>query len=547
MARKSRKGIIHEETAQSADYVRTAQYIRLSVEDSNNKGDSIDNQKLILDDYIARNISMKLHDRYIDNGESGMNFERKEFQRLLSDIDDGKVNCVIVKDLSRLGRNAIDTGFYIEKYFAEKNVRFISVTDGFDTNNPNVNGLIMPLKNIINEAYAIDISKKVKSQARQAMHSGDYLGARPKYGYLKDKNNCHKLVIDTEVAPVVKQIFEWFVGGMSVNEIVMQLNQRNIPSPGIYEYQKGFIKTKKLIGSGLWQTRTIDRMLIEPIYTGNMVQGKTETIDKKQHKVTDKEKWVTVKNTHEAIVSEKIFEQAQKRIEELKKKSKKLKIDPYTENIYKGKVFCGTCERPMHRSREKRKTSNDLYRFRCIANTRIARGICDGPQIIESKLTEIIISAIKGQANAIIGRKQILLCSVADKKQIEKIEAEIKSLKQYVERNQDFLRSLYENLISKIITTQEYHDMKDDYEKKISDAIRQIYAIEAKQEGLKKEYEKYCGLFDATLNIEKNNKLTAELIDKLINKIYINANKEINIKFNFENEFEQECEVGVCG
>ncbi|MDD4495896.1 MAG: recombinase family protein, partial [Eubacteriales bacterium] len=142
MARKSRKNTIPEKAMRVAEYIRTAQYIRLSVEDSNQKGNSIDNQKLILDDYIARNIHMKLYDTYIDNGASGMNFEREAFQRLLSDINNGNIDCVIVKDLSRLGRNAIDTGFYIEKYFATKNVRFIAVTDDFDTDNPDISGLL---------------------------------------------------------------------------------------------------------------------------------------------------------------------------------------------------------------------------------------------------------------------------------------------------------------------------------------------------------------------------------------------------------------------
>lgn len=379
------------------------------------------------------------------------------------------------------------------------------------------------------------------------MRDGDYVGARPRYGYLKDENNCHRLVVDTEVAPIVRQVFEWFVGGMSVNEIVMQLNQQNIPSPSVYEYEKGIITTKKSVGSGFWQTRTITRMLSEPLYTGNMVQGKTETFGRKQQRVSDKEKWITVKNTHDAIISEKIFELAQKRMEELKEKSKSLQVDPYTENIYKGKVFCGTCGRPMHRGREKRKTSADVYRLRCLANTRVARGACDTPQITESELREIIISSIKGQADAIIGKKQILLCSVTDKKQAEETVVKIKSLRQYVERNQDFLKSLYENLINKVITTQEYHAMKSGYEAKISDAVKQIHTIQTEQQELKKQYERYCDLSDATLNISRNDKLTAELINKLIDKIHIYKDRTINIVFSFENEFQENCVVRVDG
>lgn len=542
MARKSRKNITADNCISAIEYIRTAQYIRLSVEDSNHKGNSIDNQKLILDDYIARNVNMKLTETYIDNGATGRNFDRPAFQHMLEDIENGKIDCAVVKDLSRLGRNAIDTGFYIEKYFASKNIRFIAVSDNFDTANTEANGLLMPLKNIINEAYSIDIGKKVKSQARQAMQSGEYVAARPRYGYLKDENNCHKLVIDKETAPVVKQAFEWFVGGMSLNEICLQLNQRNIPTPSVYEYEKGIITTKKSVGNGYWQTRTISRMLTEPLYTGNMVQGKTETIGKVQKRITDKSKWITVKNTHEAIVSEELFERVQNRLDELKNKAKNTSVNPYTENIYKGKVFCGTCGKPMHRSREIRKKTADIYRFRCLSNTRVARGSCDTPQITEDELTRIVISAIKAQKDAIVGKKKLLHSCITDKHQILRTETDIFVYKRYIERNQDFLRSLYENLVNRIITQEEYSIMKSDYEMKISEAVKKIHTLENETQQQKIEYEKYCDLSDTVSAICKNNRLTAALIDKLIDRIDIYKNKSLSIQFSFKNEF---CEVNA--
>ncbi|NDO18534.1 hypothetical protein FMM68_02515 [Lachnospiraceae bacterium MD329] len=287
MARKSRKNIEAAETPlRIAEYIRTAEYIRLSVEDSNHKGNSIETQKLILDDYIARNANMRLYDTYIDNGATGTNFNRPDFQRMINDIENGNIDCVIVKDLSRLGRNSIDTGFYIERYFADKNIRFVAVTDNFDTANPDKNaGMMLHLKNIINEAYALDISKKIRTQARQAMRDGQYVSARPKYGYLKDPNDCHKLIINSEVAHIVKQIFEWFINGMSYNEIVLQLNNRKIPTPSVYGYQKGYITTKKSVGSGFWNTRTIQQILKSEIYTGKLVQGRSNTIAKSRYKL----------------------------------------------------------------------------------------------------------------------------------------------------------------------------------------------------------------------------------------------------------------------
>lgn len=200
MARKSRKNLITEPVRAAA--LNTALYIRLSVEDGKGCINSIENQQLILNDYVADKPEHHICDTYIDNGLTGTNFDRPSFKRLLSDIESGKINCVIVKDLSRLGRNSIDTGYYIEQYFAQHKVRFIAVNDNFDTADENQNGIILPLKNMVNEAYALDIGKKTKAQAHQAMLDGEYVGARAPFGYKKSPDDCHKLIIDEETAPI---------------------------------------------------------------------------------------------------------------------------------------------------------------------------------------------------------------------------------------------------------------------------------------------------------------------------------------------------------
>ncbi|MBR1443934.1 MAG: recombinase family protein, partial [Firmicutes bacterium] len=240
MARKSRKNIVvtNEPEIKTAIYIRTAQYIRLSVEDSGNKGNSIENQKLILDDFIAQHPNMQCAGVYIDNGITGTTFNRPEFQRLTADIEAGKIDCVVVKDLSRLGRNSIDTGFYIERYFPEHNVRFIAVTDNFDSDEPKTNdGLMLYLKNIINEAYALDISKNIKTQRKQAMREGQYVAARSIYGYIKDPNDKHKLIVNPDTASIVKMIFESYVGGDSKRSICNRLIDSGIPSPSSYNYK----------------------------------------------------------------------------------------------------------------------------------------------------------------------------------------------------------------------------------------------------------------------------------------------------------------------
>lgn len=301
MARKSRKQTAAPMPAPSL-YVHVALYIRLSVEDNKKRGCSVENQKLVLNDFLSDKPDFVVYDTYIDNGATGTNFHRPGFQQMLSDIEAGHINCVIVKDLSRLGRNSIDTGYYIEQYFHAHNVRFIAVTDQFDTaDSGNLHGGIMlPLKNMINEAYALDIGRKIKAQARQAMKDGDYIGARAPYGYRKDPDDCHKLLIDENTAPVVKQIFEWAHEHVALNRIVRNLNEMGIPAPSHYKKTTGEITSPGLIGSGKWQTRTVMKILESEVYTGDLVQGKTKIVDKAIDSLKDTCESITilsVKNT----------------------------------------------------------------------------------------------------------------------------------------------------------------------------------------------------------------------------------------------------------
>lgn len=289
MARKSRKETVITAEPVPSLYVHVALYIRLSVEDNKKRGCSVENQKLVLNDFLADKPGFVVYDTYIDNGMTGTNFHRPGFQQMLSDIEAGYINCVIVKDLSRLGRNSIDTGYYIEQYFYTHNVRFIAVTDQFDTADPgNLHGGIMlPLKNMINEAYSLDIGRKIKAQARQAMKDGDYIGARAPYGYRKDPENCHKLLIDEAAAPVVQQIFQWAYERVALNRIVRNLNEMGIPAPSHYKKTTGEITSPGLIGSGKWQTRTVMKILESEVYTGDLVQGKTKIVDHQQVQAGD--------------------------------------------------------------------------------------------------------------------------------------------------------------------------------------------------------------------------------------------------------------------
>ncbi len=281
MARKSRKNPVVTPVRTVA--FNTALYIRLSVEDGKGRSNSIENQQLILNDYLLDKPEFCVYDTYIDNGLTGTNFDRPSFKRMLTDIENKKVNCVIVKDLSRLGRNSIDTGYYVEQYFAQHKVRFIALNDMFDTadESNSRNGIILPLKNMVNEAYALDIGKKIKSAAHQAMLDGDYIGARAPFGYKKSPDDCHKLIIDEETAPTVRQIFKWFAEGDGLNTIVVRLNEMGVETSSVYK-SKTSERDKNYALNQNWTTFTVAHILDNPVYTGDMVQGKSKVIEHKQ-------------------------------------------------------------------------------------------------------------------------------------------------------------------------------------------------------------------------------------------------------------------------
>lgn len=269
---------------------------------------------------------------------------------MLSDIEAGHVNCVIVKDLSRLGRNTIDTGYYIEQYFRIRSIRFIAVNENFDTANPEDahSGITIPLRNMINEAYALDIGRKIRAQQRQAMKDGKFIGARTPYGYLKAEDDCHQLIIDPVAAIVVQRMFRWASEGAGLNTIAVRLNEAGILTPSHYKKMQGKITHENLLGSGKWQTRTVGVILRSEVYTGDLVQGQTKTVDHRQVKA-DAEEWTVVRDIHEAIISREQFAAVQEILNQTASRAKAREVKAFTKNLLKGKVFCAHCGgRPLN-------------------------------------------------------------------------------------------------------------------------------------------------------------------------------------------------------
>ncbi len=545
MARKSRKAMTTQPSYQAATYIHTAIYIRLSVEDNKRHGNAIENQQLVIREYLSDKPEFKVYNTYIDNGMSGTNFNRPGFQQMLSDIESGHIQCVVVKDLSRLGRNTIDTGYYIEQYFYSRQIRFIAVTDQFDTADPNNlhGGIMIPLKNMINEAYAIDIGRKIKAQARQAMKDGEYIGGRSPYGYRKDPQNCHKLLIDEDAAKVVFQIFQWAYEHVGLNDIVRRLNEMNIPTPSHYKRSTGELTNERLIGSGKWQTRTVAKILSSEVYTGDLVQGRTKVVDHRQVPA-DGENLITVHGTHEPIISHEIFDTVQAYRQEIRTQSRSKEKQSYTPNLFKGKVFCAHCGKNLHRQRPKRKNGPDVYVFYCLTNSRIARKSCAGVMIKETALMETVTSLLEKELSVALGMSLPLFQAEAQRAEKQRLlNTQISIKHQEAERYHQLIRGLYEKYIQGILSSEEYFSLKSDYEEIINSISADIFELEQKIQAADKQLEQYRAMEQDAKILTQNHELTASLIDRLIERIEVTHEHEIRVTFTFQSMFTDQREA----
>lgn len=293
---------------------RAALYTRLSREDGDKpESDSISNQKKLLEDYLSRQPDMQYVQLYVDDGYTGTNFDRPDFQRLIGDIEAGRINCVVVKDLSRFGRDYIDVGRYLERWFPERGVRFIAIGDNIDSEKGPYD-MLLPVKNIINEQYARDISQKVRSSFRAKQRSGEFIGAFASYGYRKDPQDHNHLVIDPTAAAVVRRIFTLFEQGNGKVKIAKLLNAEGVLCPSEYKKLNGekYHNGQKLGGTTYWTYATIHRILKNQMYAGNMEQGRAprQTMHGRA-KLLAKERWAVVENTHEAIIDPEQWERVQ--------------------------------------------------------------------------------------------------------------------------------------------------------------------------------------------------------------------------------------------
>ena len=344
------------EISNPMDY-HVALYIRLSKEDENEgPSESVNNQKSLLDDFVKKH-RLSVYDTYIDDGWSGTNFDRPDFQRMIGDIEAKKVNMVITKDLSRLGRDYIMTGHYMERYFPEHRVRYISLLDGIDTGVESSANDITPFRAIMNDMYAKDISKKIKSVKRDKQRKGQFIGGKPVYGYKMHPTEKNKIVIDEEVAPIVRRIFHMALEGMSCRQIATQLNEEGVPTPATYA---GLPVANPGPYTGLWSSERISDMLQNETYIGNMVQGRTVKISYKSKKCLkqDRENWVVVEGTHEPLIDRETFQKVRMLVN-----SRKHTRSRTYDFLLKGMIFCHECGYPLAVLNRKNAAGEDVLYF----------------------------------------------------------------------------------------------------------------------------------------------------------------------------------------
>lgn len=521
-----------------------AVYVRLSKEDGDKiESDSITSQKDILSEFVNHKDDINISDFYIDDGWSGANFERPAFSRMMSDIYAKKVDCVIVKDLSRFGRNYADSSRYIDDIFVKLNIRFIALNSGVDTiskhTNPATQCITVGIQNVINESYIANTSVSIRGALDINRKQGKFIGSFATYGYFKDPDDHHKLVIDDEAAEVVRTIFKWFIEGKSVIGITKNLNALGIPNPSEYKRQKGFnYKHTNKNNDGLWCDSTVRRMLRNQMYIGNMVQGKNTNLSYKIKKcrAKPKEEWIIVEGTHEPIIDKETFKKAQSLFNRNTRTSpKKTEVD-----LFSGFVKCADCHRAM--SKKVNNHAYGIYKYyRCVTSSKKSKTACSPHSIRIDVLEKTVLSSIQNMIDTAVELEKILdkinkqavkNGDTLTKKALDKLKSDRENIKK-------MSLDLYPDYKANIITLDEYEALKENMAKKIADLDIKIAEYEKTIKTEKSTQINQSDFIKKFTQFGKIDKLTRPILCELVDSILVHKNGDITINFKFMDVYEQ--------
>ena len=535
---RKRQGVLPD-----AKQWKAADYARISREDGDKEeSDSIGTQFDIIDDYIAHNDDITFVDCYSDDGWSGTNFDRPDFMRLMEDIKKGKINCVIVKDLSRLGRNYILVGQYLEMIFPMLNIRFISVNDRIDSikDPASINNALVSFKNVMNDEYCRDISNKVRSSLDRKRSKGEFIGSFASYGYMKDPDDHHHLIVDPVAAEVVKNIFDWFLQGMSIIGIAKRLNHMGIPNPSAYKRQCG-LNYKHPAGQldSAWPDSSVKRVLKNRLYVGDMVQNKNRT---KSYKVqisvaVPEENWVIVPNMHEAIIDREKFETVQ----QLLMRDTRTSPGINHVSIFAGYIRWADCLRAMGKKSVAQSYGKYHY-YVCQTFRKAGRNLCTKHTIREKQLYDAVLATIQSQIDLAVSMDQLVNDLKSQNVRAAKSSRLEKMLQLKEEEYEKVSRcriDLYPDWKAGILSKDEYLSLKA----KIGEQLEQIEIAIA---NIKEEISKYQSapvsenkFISSFLRYRNIQVLTREVIVELIEMIYVHEGGTITIQFKYQDEYQR--------
>ncbi len=523
---------------------KAVKYIRLSyTDDKTVESNSVSNQRKLIDDFIAQHPEIEAVEEKIDDGYSGVLYDRPAFMEMMELIKNGVVNCVIVKDLSRLGREYIETGRYLRRVFPTYGVRFIAINDNLDTLTEKADEITVSVKNIMNEAYSRDISVKTRTALDIKRRSGDFVGAFTVYGYLKTGESHKSLIVDTFAANVVRDIFRKRLDGFSAYHIAEELNKAGILSPLAYKRSNGlpYAKNGYADKEGCkWSATTVIRILSDEIYTGTMVQGKQTTPHFKLKELETKpsSEWVRVEGTHEAIIDKSDFDLVQ-RLKRLDTRTA-----PQSDKVYlfSGVLICGCCGGRMTRKTNRYKNKEYFYYF-CPAGK---KGGCKSSSMIkESDLTECVRESLKAHINSVTSLNSIINGVSRERVNqalVNEYAGYIKSNEEQLARVENFKRNLYENLVSGTLSKEEFLQYKQEYSAKAEEIKNAIESWNGKlTEALENRGDRNRWI-NHFLQFSEMEDIDRGMVARLIQSIVINADKSLEIRFNYQDEYQRAAE-----
>lgn len=499
----------------------TALYCRLSKDDEQiGDSNSIVHQKEILAKYAKEHGFINC-EFYVDDGFSGTNFNRPDVQRMMADAEEGKISTVLVKDMSRFGRDYIMVGYYTEIYFSNLDIRFIAINDNVDSNIQTENDLT-PFKNVFNEWYAKDTSKKIRAVFKTKGNSGKHLTTNPPFGYIKDSNDKEKWIIDEEAAQTVKRIFEMFANGVRMPEIARKLTAEHVETPQLYNLHRERAIHKLSEYPEIWSVGTIKNILDRVAYAGHTVNFQTTKKSYKNKKQVrlPKESWVIYRNTQEAIIDEKTFETVQQM-----RKVKRAYTKFNEPNMFSGLLYCADCGNRLtiQRIAKHREADN----FSCATYRKKKKGLCSSHRILVSELEEVVKSDLQKVCEYVFLHEKEFTDEYlsSSKKETEKFQSKTKTeIKRLSERQEEIgriIRKLYEDNVSGRITDERFDFLAKSYEDEGNDLKQKILELQNALATSVQEEENLSKFLKVVKSYTEIEKLTPEILNSFIEKIYI--------------------------